>query len=536
MNCSVEVHNGFRVLERVERMDIQQAGAILRTKRQRRYTCALRVGLEAILTRHVIVCPACGRQAPAHRGVGVDWCLDWKRIPRNVIDKWADPQTSLFDDEGLSFRDLPDVKAYHCNCGFISRLADQMDVVGLRSDDRRIVLTCDRTELGNLFSFPDLTEKTLPLPLSEELTFDMERGEAILRVLGSEGECVGELNLMESMKGFIGSTASEVLRVSCPLRRKLLQAFSAVWGAPVPFDKQGVSAEDFVAMTLFHGYPRSFYDAIPYSTINGALHESFRDIAGKLRNAADLPKVYEASVLPKTKAIKRLFYASPGLFFYLKEAEFLWQITSDRNVFERRIMGLPNIYEVLSLLHRYPRTKAFFEDYAQAKGASGLAARLEHRWHEEAKLVALQYAAMDEDTRAKERAVWKRLALLQWAGTPYSLPMRPGSDRIRNCTIDGYSFVWLRTRSDYRKAGHRMGNCLTQWESSCNPVIVVKKDGEYCAAIEMEGNEVVQARAQRNYSVRQDAKLYQAFCKWLKRYSLEKPICLELEEMGELLF
>lgn len=59
---------GYRICERKESMDVDDAVQILSSKKQRKYTSACRHDQDTIveLTRHVLVCPFCGNEVPAY--------------------------------------------------------------------------------------------------------------------------------------------------------------------------------------------------------------------------------------------------------------------------------------------------------------------------------------------------------------------------------------------------------------------------------------------------------------------------------------
>jgi hypothetical protein len=83
-----------------------------------------------------------------------------------------------------------------------------------------------------------------------------------------------------------------------------------------------------------------------------------------------------------------------------------------------------------------------------------------------------------------------------------------------NTTLGKYTFKWLRTKNDYTRAGKALGNCLTSWWSSSNPVAVVMMNEKIIAALEVAGNEVIQARKEHNDSIDENSELYKTISKW----------------------
>ena len=99
---------------------------------------------------------------------------------------------------------------------------------------------------------------------------------------------------------------------------------------------------------------------------------------------------------------------------------------------------------------------------------------------------------------------------------------------IADCCVDGYRFSWLRSRADFRAAGEALNNCLISWQSTGNPVVAVKRDGRYVAAVEVSDGMVVQARSADNQSMESVPSLNAAYLKWLDKFHLVQRPFLDL--------
>ena len=122
-HSTVNVPDGFLLKVERQAMDIEQARLLLRTRAQHRYTSARRMGEQALLTRHKLVCPCCGQSFPPAAFRSLPGLPRKGRIPRNEIDAWADPQTRFYDDETaeLTFRKVEVPKTFLCpSCGYLS--------------------------------------------------------------------------------------------------------------------------------------------------------------------------------------------------------------------------------------------------------------------------------------------------------------------------------------------------------------------------------------------------------------------------------
>lgn len=516
----LELSDGFRIVEAKEEGSICEAGELMSTRRRRRYTSGLRRGDRAILLRHEIVCPWCGRSVPAYER----W-LDpgepaESPVTRAEVARWAAPREN--GEEDWLFFNQPCIPSEHTcpSCGETSRPAEGKDRVTVSRDEDSVSLSCEKSDIRSLFSLPMAVEDgwvQLALPLTETVRFDLNRGETALEVRGQDGVILARTPLTVGSEHWKHSWARALLAKSRILRRRLLKAFALPYGGKPPFEDWAGDPDVFLQMTRFRGYPRRFFDTVPYDPETRDVEKSFLAAADRLHSAADLPAVYAASRLPQIKSVKRIFFSEPGLFFYLEEAEALWSVAADPNQF-RRLLELHRVYELLSFLHRYPGAEVFFRDYREERGMNGLLYALRKAWRD-TKHAALGYTAMDPALREAERRTWKR-GLDERPEELYSLPM-PIGEATRDCVVDGYGFFWLRTERDYRETGDELENCLIAWDPSCNPVVAVRRGGRCCAAIEVKGRTVVQAKARRNTSMERDPGLNSAFHKWMKRFSLE---------------
>ncbi len=520
---TLELPDGFRLIGRESRVDIFRARELLLSKKRRSFTSALRRGDEVTLTRHVIECPWCRAETPA--------CLPLPGtaggVTRRAVSEWSDPQYSLFERERgeliLNAVRRPD-KVFDCpNCGQSSGPFQGNHTVRIGVGPGRLSVSCRSADLKGLLSLArgaGCESAKLCFPLTETLSFDLRSGRSSLRVADRGGEVLAETDVTRNGKEWRETTVYKLLEANDLLKRKLRAAFARIYEGEIPFPAKELSPLNAVAMTRFQGFPRIFYDAIPYDADDGQIEPSFAAAASGIRRAQDLPAVLESSALPGVKSLKRAMFSTPGLFFYLPELETLWPIFGDVNVFTG-FLESEHVFAALAFLHQYPGAADFLRDYREEAGSPALLALMKKR-REAVEVHALRYAAMGPDAREKARASWKRaggrLRTLQGC----SIPMPRGSRSIRDCVVDGYSFEWLRTRSDYVRAGRALRNCLTGWSALSNPVVAVKRSARTVAAIEVAGREIVQARAACNLPLSEDEELAAAYGKWKEKNALSE--------------
>ena len=318
-----------------------------------------------------------------------------------------------------------------------------------------------------------------------------------------------------------GSVTQQLLCENKLVRRMIRRLFSRVWGTPVPFLPSEITVDVLFRMTMFQGYGRSFYHSIPYCNGSLVLGKSFSEIAALLRDVTGLPALYKTSSLPQVKSVRRLFFTRPELFFYLGEAEALWQATADVNRF-CSLMKSALIFQLLSALHIRPRMIAFVEDFCREKGIRAFLKRMQNSW-EQVLETAVEYISVNEETKEQIRAGWgpekERVSVSQRVNY-YAVPMGNPKEEITDCTVMGYRFFWLRNTNDYQKAGEHLKNCLVSWTPEQAPVVCVTKQGRYVAALEIDCDAIVQARGYDNDDIEEDSPLNRAIVLWSKKFGL----------------
>ena len=140
---------------------------------------------------------------------------------------------------------------------------------------------------------------------------------------------------------------------------------------------------------------------------------------------------------------------------------------------------------------------------------------------------AVWYNALTEYGKKTEQIKWKEnrqyLENSYFHSTAtdinFSTPMYV-PEHINDCTIDHFRFKWLRTKSDYQKAGEMLHNCLSHWRNYDSPVTVVYNGRKIVAAIEVCNNEIRQMFKKRNELIDEGSDLFCAIEKWCNKNSL----------------
>ena len=527
----LNIPDGYTVTEECITLPLDAAARLLKTKRQHRYTFALRVGNNAVLTRHIFTCPHCRHGSPAYVrffSAGEYRCA---RIPGNVIDDWYAPQLSMFDEE-TTFLELnrplilENHRDYICpRCGGQASPGTSSYPVRLCSDGETISLSLTTFSLDTLLSlhtFGNNNNVSFIPPLKESIIFDFSLGKTFLRITDKADVLLYEEDVSRISDIWKDTLLYRLMQNNTLVQRRLRHHFAMRLHTQFPFSKAECTPEHFAVLTRFQGFPRSFYDAIPCTVKTGELDESFDEIATTLRCANALPDLYKNSGLPRMKSIRKIFFTNPGLFFFLDEATALWDVIKDPNLF-RTTISLPRIYEILAFIHQFPGSMDFFADYANHESIKSLISLLAD-FTGTVKLFAMRYAAMHPIARKTENFLFEEddeLPEPQFSLT-YSYPMRTKrTSDITDSIVNGYRFVRLRTSRDYALAGKELRSCLDEHYPSIHPLFAIKKESLFQCVIEIRNDLVIQARMYNNAHIETSPNVFRAFNKWIRHNHLQ---------------
>lgn len=560
MSCmQMSIPVGYTVEKRTLTMDIDAAVEILKTKKRRKYISAKRNGYDvfAELRTDVWKCPHCGfERATTLLASEIDkagaFLYSTRYVNKPVIEEWGTRQTSIFRNvpEELQINFSPTIfGAQRCpGCHCISTPSMTNREVSIFQNRDKMAIRAEICSLEELLSMPWIAKGpiTIQFPLFETVTFNFRRGKTHVELQSGNGSCFAKRDVTASPSDLEKSVVANLIRDNVFLSRTVKRTFLHIFDGRLPFEQDELSVEKYIMMTCFMGFPRRFYDSIPFVRGTLRIDRSFGGIAKKLHTAKESQRLLSESRLPRSKSIRRLFFSDSGLFFYLPECEMIWDILQDVNYFCRVLSGR-HAFEVLSLLHQRPLIFDFLYDYACVKGTREVAKMMsmpwfstlsyatayctmslpmklaeQKKWLESHKIRKVPSDPYDDDDDDEERHLYDEMpeAFLCF-GADFLLPMREPCENIPNCRIDGFSFLWLRGGNDYYNAGKELKNCLIKWEADSNPVVVVKEDGKLVAAIEVDDEEVKQVRGRHNSDISLVAGLPEAYEKWLKKFNLK---------------
>lgn len=541
----IEQRLGCWIEEITERFDISKAGELLSTRRQKKYTYALRDENHAKLVRHVWHCPRCGERTPAYAQYFQKGLDKYELVSKVKIAEWATLQLSLFElpETSMYFNSPIGNSARRCpHCGKESTPSNRKWAVTYRQDKNHLTISTEITDIRALFSLKWMSDSwiSITFPLYETVVFNFRKGTTYLKLHDANGITYTVSDITQKPETWCNGPLYDIFTSNRVNQRMLKRMFLERFGSTLPFSAQELTPNKYVLLTRFIGYSRSFYNAIPFTENTGRIDGAFKRVAKKLHCAEDLPALYEEYMLPKAKSIRKIFFENPGLFFYISECQELWILIQDINLYRRLLQSESN-YDILLQLHLYPGVLDYYRDYIKVKGVKLFIANLEKRLTS-MNVEAVTYSSMNKHSKRMEQKRWKNGKLKNrcveldeygeeedyiTTGLPqpvrYSIPMHPVGENITPCVIDGFYFSWLYSMNDYISAGHKLKNCLKRWERWQQPVVAIYKDNEIVGAIEVnvERLRVVQVHTKRNGDIKSDELLNHAFEKWKRQYNLE---------------
>lgn len=530
--------NGFNIMEKSVIVDLHTAYQQLSGKGQLRYTKAEKDGMQVSLTSHVLVCPHCGKYKPFYRHF-MKPVMVKPQISKLCIERWTSRQLSFLEPEEsqaqvlLLNRPEWELEEFRCkSCGLISKPSDKKETLRLEYQELGLEVS---TKIRDMEEFSALIwgELLIEVPvfrLLEVFCLDLEKGQVFLK-LESNGNCVVNLDLSDTVAQAYGSKFALLLKNQRMLRRRIKQFYAQFWDNGLPFSDDEMKLQRVWELTKFIGYPRTFYDAIPYLFGHDELDDTFSVVSQRLHWSKDAINLFQSSTLSSKKSLRRIIFTNPGLLFYLNELETLYSIYMDINLFCCLIEN-QDVFQLLVKLHAYPGIQVFIRDYfetCKCKPLTLLESFIDR--DSDFYLSAALYSLASEAQKQRERVLWRMKGVYRYTGeesspfsvAPNSTPIRYESRFPLVSRVGTFRFEILRTRNECQKIGEALGNCLGYYSQMAENLFAVYLGNRPITAIEVNKNIIVQASCKRNRPVTKYPTLFSAISIWAKRYQLQLP-------------
>ena len=523
---SLKIPLGYEIVQRTKIVDLYTAYEILRSRKHKHITSAKRVGDKAILTSHRVVCPHCGKEAPAYQHYMNKHIASRPKNTELTILNWANIQISMLGepDEELQIQEFEDFsEEYICpKCGYSSNKSNDYMELNINYINGKLYVKKDIKSLSELVSMKWLKGSAdIDFPLYEQVVFDFDGGVTYLELISNDKIiCSTVANDLSS--DALVTLISENKRV----KRMLKKLFEEITLYKLPFTTNELDFQKFVNFLCFKGFPKDFYETIPFWKGTRATDDSFKDIITQLKNPQCAMELLQKSLIPFCKSVKRVFVNKSGLFFYLKECEFLYGLFNDVNLF-CKLLEDETVFCYLARLHYEVAVKDFLTEYSKKVGKiKTFKVLVENR--RQVFEYGINYCALSDYAKLMEQESWGEDSGFFENFRSYdryydnlSVPMASLPVSVRDCVIGKYNFKALKTKMDYIVAGEKLKNCLGNWRSYDNPVVVVSIGKKMVAAIEISKSEVFQMRRKCNQKVSTDSELYKITSKWCKKYNIE---------------
>lgn len=388
------------------------------------------------------------------------------------------------------------VYTVHNNGRFTSVFQD------IRYDERRICL-------------PDLRADPDLYPIKAILIFDHAKYYTLFQLVDRNGSLLVSKDINEESDPLWEYSIGRHINSDRELKKIIETFFCSSFGCSISFDFDELNLERFVLFNRFTGFPRSFYDAIPFTGVSKAIDSSFDDIY-RFSDYRNIDVVYINSGLPDKKGIRRIIFEKPALLFYSKE---LKEMPFRNYDIQLSILQPKEAYGFLAYVHYMPRLNIFLTELILDKGEV-LAWRYVQKNICSLPKIASLYMLLP-DKKKKELLqgklsddIWNEVMQpdFNWI-TPKRRPPESFNE-----SVGKYRFAVLHSTAEHRKAAKELNNCLA--DLLYDSIVGIFQSSRYIGAISIEGNRVTDARLSNNRFIEDDEDIYNAFTIWGSRHNL----------------
>jgi len=522
------IPDGYTIIESKTEYDVDDAVAILSGRGCLRVTEARRLEENrATLATHRLVCPHCRTSIPAYARFLQSYFEILEPIPAKVPPKtvaaWGGIQRSLWNDSEETLVLNPVYRprdSYICpHCSQMSKPARGSVPVIITNTSKCVTLSCFTTDIGELFRLPWKAKATtsLAFPFRESVTFNFKTGRVYISLQDNQMHPLAIRNI-NGPDDWKNSKVYRLLSENTMVKRKVRRCFQSHWTAQIPFAMKDLTPDTFVKLATYIDYPSFFYSRIPATGSNYRAEKSFRSMSDLMHTARNFQIAVRNDESQWPKSIRKLLYTFPDYGFYLPEIKLLSKLIPNPD-YLRAFLGRSFTYSLFSFLHQheYSHIAPFFNDYIKVKGTKHLLSKLEQK-PDEVLFYSLTYSSLTPTAQLLERKKWQTDQHVRcFPKERYSLPMRCNM-WIPDTKIGAFHFVQLKSKSDYLDAAKQLKNCLKNWEANDNPVFIIRRNNQILGAIEVENNDIVQARGYRNLELPEECE--PAYAEWKDRYHL----------------
>lgn len=529
----ISVSRGFKSYESVDFTDIVTAfDTILAGKQQYKYSYVeIMDGGQVKMVQNLAVCPSCAQLLFAYKHY-ITGIKPKKRLTRDILRHLAVESTSLFEPECQKielYEPIKTTEKMKCvHCGYESTFNDKKTLVTIRKRRSKVIVTYPLNDLSELFAVKWSTSMLSinEFPICEEVQFNFKKGTTCISMKTPSGKTLAALDFTNGIPYDVvfSSPLINLIGENTVIKRKLRDIFADIWGVKLPFKEEELDIIRFSFATTYVGYDNPiFYSSIPINPDTMLFDMSYKAMREKMRFAKNILPLFEESSLENKKFIKRTMLENPSRFFYLKEAEAVWDACNhDINFFNSFIID-DKAERILSFIHDCPGVLILFRDICDDEFYVPFKNML-LSYPEEVCDFAVRYAASSDEkrrfTRNKIRRTNCKILRTSCDNRNNFLEIAPPHmiSQIPTQKVNSYLFSPLKTPYEFLQCGYQLSNCLGHEVFDDTVIVGVMKNGRYVAAIQVdtEHNTIIQAQLKNNKTLDNDKFVFASFEKWCK--------------------
>lgn len=442
------------------------------------------------------------------------------------------------DQEDFVFFELPDRDdSLICpHCEYTTRAAARTFINRVESGPFLTVVT-QTLILGDgraaVLPYGNPLAEPADLPLKAQVVFDHKNRQTAFMLFNNREEIIEHSVLDEQCDPLNGYAFLAHINAG-QLKTALAEAFGRFYRGSIPFDTDEITLNTFVLLNRFQGYPKDFYNAIPFAGNTRKIDGSFHAVTASLMAAQykDIDTVYRRYGLPDKKSIRKAVFQTPALLFYAEELAAL----PFRNVdVFLQILQSDDIFYILSKLHLLPGILVYLAAMVNEKGEANAWAFVKKIIDFLEDAASIYLLSPPENKRPVLRKTVKELTEWHYNGyykSPYNLPVIKKSAGVPDSRVDEYDFRALKNTFEYREAGIKLRNCLARYRYHSGQVFIIEHNHRPLAALEVCGEEIVHAFLAENESVQNDERLYAVLVRWAEINRLKVSLSDDAGEYG----
>ena len=404
------------------------------------------------------------------------------------------------------------------HCGFVTHTFSRSFKYVINSNPFMTTVTQNIEYSDKWIALPlkySCAKQKVDFPLEASFLFNHKDKRTIFLLSDCGNNIIEIRNLEEQDDLLSGYLINTHISSDTPVKNTLAEIFSQFYEDSLPFGTKELNLEVFALLNRFQGFPKVFYNAIPFAGTGLRIDCSFAETASLLKRYADVPEVYKHYGLPEKKSIRRIIFDNPAFLFYARELVALPFYNTD---IVYQILEAEGAFDFLSKLHSLPGIVTYLTALVNANGEIFTWKSIKNSMDNLENAAAIYLLLSKENKKLFLHKNFNEIDIFDiHTERIYNLPV-PLSNRncYPDCYIGKYYFCVLTNTHEYRKAAEMLQNCLANyWNHSSNIVVGIKKKHTYVAAIEVSGNRIEQACLAMNEPIETDHEVFKAFTQWV---------------------